>query len=109
MAVRLGDGRTALVAIDAGGRPLAFGDCEPDGHIDLLYAAPEAAGAGVASALYDVLERDARDRGVTLLRTEASEPARRFFTRKGFRVVERRDLVIGGVPIHNHAMEKPLD
>jgi hypothetical protein len=39
---------------------------------------------------------------------EASEAARRFFLRRGFEVLERRDLLIGEVPIHNFAMEKRL-
>jgi putative acetyltransferase len=102
------DGRTALVAIGPAGRPLAFGDVERDGHIGFLYCAPEAAGAGVASALYDALERDARGRGVARLHVEASEAARRFLARRGFRLVARRDLSIGGVAIHNYAMEKDL-
>ena len=41
--------------------------------------------------------------------TEASELARRLFERKGFAVVERRDMVIRGVAIHNYRMAKDLD
>ena len=33
------------------GRVVAFIDLEPDGHIDRLFCAPEAAGRGVASRL----------------------------------------------------------
>jgi putative acetyltransferase len=58
---RLGaDGRTRLVAVDDSDQPMAFADLENDGHIDLLYCSPEVAGTGVASALYDELERIAR-------------------------------------------------
>jgi putative acetyltransferase len=39
---------------------------------------------------------------------EASEPARRFFLKRGYAVLERRDFEIGGVPIHNYAMERRL-
>jgi putative acetyltransferase len=105
---RLGDGRTTLVAVDDDGAPLAFGDLEADGHIDFLYAAPEAAGKGVAAALYDALEAHACSRGMTRLYTEASEAARRFFLRKGFAVTARRDFSIGDAPMHNYAMEKKL-
>ena len=103
---RLGDGRLALVAED--GVLLAFGDLEADGHIDFLYAAPEVAGTGVASALYDGLEAAARERGFPRLYSEASEAARRFFLKKGFTVLHRRDFAVRGVPIHNYAMEKFL-
>jgi putative acetyltransferase len=39
---------------------------------------------------------------------EASEPARRFFLKHGFSELHRRNFEIGGVPIHNYAMEKRL-
>jgi putative acetyltransferase len=41
--------------------------------------------------------------------TETSELARRLFERKGFVVLERQDLLIRGVPIHNYRMTKILD
>ncbi|MBS0279097.1 MAG: GNAT family N-acetyltransferase [Proteobacteria bacterium] len=108
LGARLGDGRTALVAVGDSDAPLAFGDLEADGHIDFLYAAPDAAGKGIAAALYDALESHARAQDMTRLYTEASEAARRFFLKKGFAVVTRRDFVMGSTPMHNYAMEKRL-
>lgn len=52
---RSGDGRLVLVAADESGHVVAFIDLEPDGHIDRLFCAPEAAGRGVASRLYDAI------------------------------------------------------
>lgn len=74
-----------------------------------LFCAPEAAGQGIASRLYDAVEASAREQGITNLFTEASELARRLFERKGFAVVERQDLVVRGVDIHNYRMAKALD
>jgi putative acetyltransferase len=108
VAARNADGRTVLVAVDDADRPIAFGDVEADGHIDFLYCAPEAAGRGIAAAIYDHLELAARAAGATRLHVEASEAARRLFARKGFRLVARRDREIDGVAIHNFAMEKDL-
>ncbi len=105
---RLSDGRLALVAVDAGGRVVAFGDLEDDGHIDFLYAAPEAAGTGVAAGLYAALEAAGRAKGLTRLYSEASEAARRFFLKRGFTVLHRRDFDVRGVAIHNYAVEKKL-
>jgi putative acetyltransferase len=65
-------------------------------------------GSGVASALYDRLEQQARERGMTRLFAEASEAARRLFLRKGFAQVKRRDFFLRGVSIHNYLMEKLL-
>jgi putative acetyltransferase len=106
--LRASDGRLLLVAIDAQNEPVAYIDLEADGHIDHLYCRPDAVGTGVASRLYDALEATARRQGLARLYTEASEAARRLFQRKGFAVIQRRDFAIGGVDIHNYAMEKAL-
>ncbi|MBO0805418.1 MAG: GNAT family N-acetyltransferase [Nocardiopsaceae bacterium] len=105
---RSGDGRLVLVAEGESGRVVAFIDLEPDGHIDRLFSAPEAAGRGVASRLYDALEAAARGQDIERLYTEASELARRFFERKGFTVTERQDMVLRGVRLHNYRMAKIL-
>jgi putative acetyltransferase len=105
---RSGDGRLVLVAAGESGHVIAFIDLEQDGHIDRLYCAPEAAGRGVASRLYDAIEAAACDQGIERLFTEASELARRFFERKGLAVLERQDMVLRGVPIHNYRMAKVL-
>ena len=103
------DGRLVLVAADEDDRPVAYIDLEPNGHINRLFCAPEAAGQGIASRLYDAVEAAAREQGIRSLFTEASELARRLFERKGFAVVERQDMVIRGVAIHNYRMAKALD
>ena len=103
------DGRLVLVAANADDRPVAYIDLEPDGHINRIFCAPEAAGQGIASRLYDAMEAAARAQGIRSLFTEASELARRLFEHKGFAVEERQDLVIRGVAIHNYRMVKTLD
>ena len=105
---RSGDGRLVLVAVGESGHVVAFIDLELDGHIDRLFCAPEAAGHGVASRLYDAIEAAARAQGFSRLFVEASELARRLFERKGFTVLERQDMVLRGVPIHNYRMARTL-
>jgi putative acetyltransferase len=58
------DGRLVLVAVNADDRPVAYIDLEPDGHIDRMFCAPEAAGQGIASRLYDAVEAAAREQGI---------------------------------------------
>lgn len=108
MAARLGDGRAVLVAVDGDGRPIAFGDLEPNGHIDLLFALPEAAGRGVAQAILEALEVVARTQAMMQLTVEASAGAKGLFSRQGFTVLARNDFTLGGVAIHNWLMEKLL-
>jgi len=103
------DGRLVLVVVGQEGARLAFAELEDDGHIDFFYCAPEAAGKGIASALYDRLEKEARKKNIARLYSEASEAARRLFLRKNFSVIRCRDFEIDGVAIHNYAMEKRLD
>jgi putative acetyltransferase len=102
------DGRTTFVAVNDPGDAVGFIDLEVDGHIDLFYCAPEAVGKGVASLLYGALEEAAQARGLRRLYSEASEAARRFFLKRGFIEIARRELNLGGVSIHNFAVEKVL-
>lgn len=104
----MADGRVRRVVVDDLGRPLAFGDLQADGLIHFLYCSPEAAGTGVAAALYTAIEAEARASGMMRLTAEASEAAVRFLSKQGFSVLERRDFEVGGVAIHNYAVEKRL-
>lgn len=103
---KMADGRRCWVATDGEGQVRAFVDLEADGHIDFLFADPAVAGTGVASQLLDVLEAAARRDGIARLYVEASEAARRFFLKRGYEVLRRRDFEIDGVAIHNYAMER---
>ena len=60
--------------------------------------------------LHEIRHRIA-DRTQAVRKTDPGvrELARRLFERKGFAVVERQDLVIRGVAIHNYRMAKALD
>lgn len=102
------DGRLFLVAVDETDRPVAYGDLESDGHIDHLYCSPEAVGSGIASAIYHRLEEAAIEQGMEFLFVEASEAARRLFERRDFQIIERQELMIDGVIIHNYRMNKAL-
>lgn len=105
---RCEDGRTVMVAADEADLPFAYIDLEADGHLDHLYCAPEGVGQGIASSLYEELEKMARAQGLGRIYVEASEAAKRFFLRHGFVVVERRDFEVAGVPMHNYGMKKKL-
>ncbi len=102
------DGRAILVAVDDEGAPIAYGELEPDGHIDHLYCRPDHVGTGVGWALVDELEDLARARGIKRLYVEASEAAQRMFLRREYAVVERRRFILRGVAIHNYLMDRTL-
>ena len=106
---RCADGRVTYVSLNQKRRIVGYIDLEADGHIDHLYCAPEATRKGISLALYEVVERRALEKRMARLYTEASEAAMRFFARRGFSVLNRRDLKRGGVEIHNFTMQKMLD
>lgn len=104
-AARAADGRITLLAVEALDGPIiAFGDLESDGHVDYLYCRPDAARAGIASALLVALLAQGCAANIGRYYVEASELARGVFARQGFRLVERRDFAIDGTPIHNFLM-----
>jgi putative acetyltransferase len=109
---RLAAGDRILVAVDAADSPVAYTLLEPGGHLDMLYCHPDHAGRGFGAALLAAAEAAARDEGVAVLFTEASELAKPVFERAGYRLIARRDFTIpfagGEVAIHNYAMEKQL-
>lgn len=53
--------------------------------VDSLYVAPEFAGQGVGGGLLDVFEELMRDRGFHSFHLEASQNARDFYHRRGYR------------------------
>ncbi len=105
---RIARGAFIFVAEDADGVPVAYALLEDDGHLDHLYCHPDHTRRELAEQLLAAAEHFARPHGMTRLYTEASELARPVFERAGYTVSHRRDLQIGGVPIHNFAMEKSL-
>jgi putative acetyltransferase len=102
------DGRILLVTAGEDDQPIAYGDVELSGHIDHLFCIPEQIGKGAASMLFDAPENRARVLEIPKLFVEASEVARPFFERKGFRVLRRNQIFRRGVELHNYAMEKML-
>jgi putative acetyltransferase len=97
-----GDGTAFLVARDAGGTALgcvALVDCGGYGEVKRLYVRAAARGTGVAAALVEALEAEARRRrlGEVLLETgDRLVPAVRLYRKLGY--AERGPF--GGYAIH---------
>lgn len=90
------------------GRIVGFFTMGSDGHIDFAYVALEEMGQGTASALYEACEREARRAGLSVMTTEASHLARRFFEKRGWRVDARQTVIRHSVGIENFRMSKEL-
>jgi putative acetyltransferase len=97
---------TLVATID--GEPVGFASLKGGDEVDMLYVHPEAAGQGVATMLYDALEKLAQARGATRLVTNASDTALPFFERRGFQAQRRNTVVRAGEWLANTTMEKRL-
>ncbi|MBN7769300.1 GNAT family N-acetyltransferase [Marinobacter daepoensis] len=81
---------------------------EKDGHIDLVFTAPNYARRGIASALYHEAEVQLKALNVNELKTEASVVARPFFERHGFEVVDEQRVTVRGAQFLRYLMRKTL-
>ena len=97
--------RQGLTLVSMQGQEIAgFAQLDPLDRISLLFTAATFARRGHASRLCDALESHAFDRGVEVLRTEASHVARPFFLGRGYRVVEPETVDVDGVTFERFKM-----
>lgn len=106
-AARLGECLTLVAMVD--GAPAGFVALEDNTHVDLLYVAPAAAGAGVAAALCEAAETIARGRGTKSLSVDASDTALGFFQKRGYEAQRRNTVDIDGVWLGNTTLTKKLE
>ncbi len=96
-----------LVATMAGA-PVGFIALEGKDLVKMLYVYPPAARQGVATLLYDAIEKLAAGRGATRLIVEASDTAKPFFDAKGFEPDRRQTIMVGDVWLGNTRMLKTI-
>ncbi|GHC15494.1 acetyltransferase [Kushneria pakistanensis] len=89
--------------------PAGFTDLTNEGHLDRLFVSPDYQRCGVASALLDMVEQAARQRGMTRLTTDASLTALPFFETRGFVVTRARQVERRGQALDNFQMKKRLE
>jgi len=98
-----------LVSCGEDGTIAAFAVRDPADRIALLYCHPASQRQGHASRLLLALEQAARLEGLTQLRTEASFLSHPLFTRQGWQLSWREELLIHGVPFSRFRLHKTLD
>jgi putative acetyltransferase len=95
---------TYVALID--GRVVGFSDMTERGHLDRLFVHKDFQGQGIASALVNVLESEARRLGLTELDTDASITAKSFFEHHGFQFVQLQEVERKGIKLINFKMIK---
>ena len=88
--------------------PVAFISLRGADQIDMLYVHPGVARQGIATMLYDAIEKLAAARGAKQLTVDASDTARPFFEKQGFEGVQRNTVLLGDEWLGNTLMKKVL-
>jgi putative acetyltransferase len=107
--MRNGQGVISFVATDDSAQILGFGELVPPETLGAIYVRASAGRHGVASTLLRTVEAEARDLRMKVLRMESSLTAYAFYTKHGFRELERRrHPLAGGLTMDCVFMEKQL-
>jgi putative acetyltransferase len=87
---------------------VGYASLENNDHLDLLYVHKDYQRRGIADSLYTEIEKEAIKRKVTVLNSDVSKTAIRFFQKKGFKIIAPQTNIIKGVEIINYKMTKVL-
>lgn len=90
------------------GAILGFAELESNGHIDYFYTHHKWQGKGVGNMLYQALEEETIRQNMPYLYAEVSVPAKEFFLKKGFEILEEKNNIICGAQAKNFMMKKEL-
>ncbi len=103
---RLAGALTLVATYD--GAAVGFASLADNMRIDMLYIHPAACGQGAGTTLTDALEKLAAARGAKELTVDASDSARGFFEKRGFKAQSRNTISLAGEWLANTTMTKPL-
>jgi putative acetyltransferase len=87
---------------------VGFASLEKNDYLDFLYVHKDHQRQGIAENIYAEIEKEAINRKATVIFSDVSETARRFFEKKGFRTITQQTNIIRGVEIINYKMSKTL-
>lgn len=87
---------------------VGYASLENNDYFDFLYVHKDYQRQGIANRLYSEIEKEAIKRKATVLNSDVSETARRFFEKKGFKIIAPQTNIIKNVEIKNYKMTKTL-
>lgn len=87
---------------------VGYASLENNNYFDFLYVHKDYQRQGIADRLYSEIEKEAIKRKATILISDVSETAKRFFEKKGFGTIASQINIIKDVEIVNYKMTKQL-
>ncbi len=105
-SARLAANLTLVATLE--GTPVGFLSLKGADQIEMLYVHPGAVGNGVATLLYEAIEKLARARGAKRLVADVSDTAEEFFRRRDFQPQRRNSTPVGDEWLATTTMEKRL-
>jgi len=87
---------------------VGFSDMTLHGYLDRLFVHKDFQGQGIASALVNTLESEARNLNIIQIDTNASITAKPFFEKMGYEVIKSQVVERNGVQLKNFKMLKNL-
>ncbi|WP_373495487.1 GNAT family N-acetyltransferase [Aquiflexum sp.] len=88
---------------------VGFASLENNNYLDFLSVHKDHQRQGIADKLYSEIEKEAIKRGGTVLNSDVSETARKFFLKNGFKTLAPQTKIINDVEIINFKMAKQLN
>ena len=109
--VKFGQARAGELTLVATvqGAPVGFASLKGADHVEMMFVHPAVARQGVASMLYDAIEKLARARGAKRLTVDASDTARSFFEGRGFAAQQRNVVPRHGEWLANTTLQKRFE
>lgn len=87
---------------------VGFSDITQNGYLNRLYVHKDYQGKGIATALVDILEVEAKKLNLLEIDTEASITAKPFFEQRGYKIVCSQTVERKGVKLTNFKIKKRI-
>ena len=97
-----------LIAENESGSAIGFASLSWDGYLDTLYVHPDFQRQKVAQALYDSIEKEARNKNYDRIYSDASHWAKPFFEANGFLEIAENEVERKGIKLTNFRMERHI-
>ncbi|MGN4125097.1 GNAT family N-acetyltransferase [Lysinibacillus sphaericus] len=101
-------GQNITLVAKVNDKVVGFSDLTLNGHLERLYVHKDYQGQGIASALVNSLESEAKKLKILEIDTEVSITAKPFFESRGYKTVCLQTVERKGVKLTNYQMVKKL-